>query len=184
MQLAILDCSVGYDSIMSLMNCLLALLGLFAAHACAAHSPRNLQSRGSPAYLSRASQVTAAPAPIDEAYTKAAEEDRIDELPGWGKPDFGLFSGMCQDAPASLDDPVEGGRAPRPEGLLVPLESLCCREFRYHYTLLAPPLLCFPGTDLTNVILAYKAPPNSDLQHMTMKELLILIHCSQSCRLG
>ena len=57
--------------------------------------------------------MPAAPAPIDEAYTKAAEEDRIDILPGWGKPDFGLFSGMCQDAPAIRIDLGETHRAPR-----------------------------------------------------------------------
>ncbi|CAL5224857.1 g7615 [Coccomyxa viridis] len=77
----------------SLSSAPLAFLALFVAYACAAHTPKSLQSRGSPAYLSRATQVPAAPAPIDEAYTKAAEEDRIDILPGWGKPDFGLFSG-------------------------------------------------------------------------------------------
>ena len=79
----------------SITSPILAFLVLFVAHGYAAHTPKNLESRGSPAYLSRASQLPAAPAPIDEAYTKAAEEDRIDNLPGWGKPDFGLFSGMC-----------------------------------------------------------------------------------------
>ena len=107
-----------------LMRHLLAVLVLFAAHACGAHPPSILQSRGSPSYLKRATQVPAAPAPIDEAYTKAAEEDRIDELPGWGKPDFGLFSGMCQDAPASLEGSVEGGRAAWSSGLLVPFISV------------------------------------------------------------
>lgn len=101
---------VGSERMMSLESLLQAFLLLFVAHACAAHTPKNFKSRGSPAYLSRASQAPAAPAPIDEAYTKAAEEDRIDDLPGWGKPDFGLFSGMCQGALASYDEPVEGNR--------------------------------------------------------------------------
>lgn len=99
---------VGLGKMSSLTSTLLAFLVLFVAHGCTAHTPKSLQSRGSPAYLSRASQLPAAPAPVDEAYTKAAEEDRIDNLPGWGKPDFDLFSGMCQDAPASPDGLVEG----------------------------------------------------------------------------
>ena len=109
----ILAALVGIGKMVSLSSSLLAFVALFVAHACAAHTPKSLQSRGSPAYLSRATQVPAAPTPIDEAYTKAAEEDRIDILPGWGKPDFGLFSGMCQDAPAIPCDLVEAYRAPR-----------------------------------------------------------------------
>ena len=78
---------------------LIACLVLLLSHKCLAytHGPSILQQ--SPSVLRRDSLAAAvAPGPSDAAYTMQAEDDRIGILPGWGKPDFGLFSGMCQDA--------------------------------------------------------------------------------------
>ena len=75
-----------------------AFLVLLASKGCLATTQKSLLSRAPQSVLSSASYV--APGPADGSYTKAAEDDRIDSLPGWGKPDFGLFSGMCQDAHA------------------------------------------------------------------------------------
>ena len=75
-----------------------AVLVLLAFKECLATTQKSLLSRAQQSVLSGASYI--APGPIDGSYTKAAEDDRIESLPGWGKPDFGLFSGMCQDAHA------------------------------------------------------------------------------------
>ena len=78
---------------------LIACLVLLLSQGCLAytHGPSILQQ--SPSVLRRNSMAAAvAPGPLDAAYTMQAEDDRISILPGWGKPDFGLFSGMCQDA--------------------------------------------------------------------------------------
>lgn len=75
-----------------------AFLVLLGSKGCLATTQKSLLSRAPQSVLSSASFV--APGPTDGSCTKAAEDDRIDSLPGWGKPDFGLFSGMCQDAHA------------------------------------------------------------------------------------
>ena len=77
----------------------IACLVLLLPQGCIAytHGPSHFQQ--SPSVLRRDSLSAAvAPGPLDAAYTMQAEIDRISILPGWGKPDFGLFSGMCQDA--------------------------------------------------------------------------------------
>lgn len=82
---------------------LIACLVLFLSQKCLAytHAPSTFQQ--SPSVLRRNSIAAAvAPGPLDAAYTMQAEDDRISILPGWGKPDFGLFSGMCQDVNQKL----------------------------------------------------------------------------------
>jgi len=89
--------SIGFEVMKYLRSSLKALAVLLLLQRCAAVIPKSFQSRASPALLSRASHALAAPAPLDAAYSREAEDDRIDILPGWGKPEFGLFSGMRQD---------------------------------------------------------------------------------------
>ena len=89
--------SIGFEMMKQLIGPLTALTLLLLLQRSAAVTPKSFQSRASPALLSRASHAFVAPAPLDAAYSREAEDDRIDILPGWGKPEFGLFSGMRQD---------------------------------------------------------------------------------------
>ena len=43
-------------------------------------------------------------------YTPAAEADRVQALPGWGAPGFGLFSGCVLSSSRPARGPLAGGK--------------------------------------------------------------------------